>query len=251
MAGNQDHPPALPDAQQLQFDFTFFDQGESLGAGWPRSSAGALSGSEKAAGHHDHFFNAYLRAVVLDAMAHMVLAAPVTAFAAAVHTVPEAQADGAWLWTYTWQSGSGPVDILLRGLPTGQVVRWELSLVHGAADQAVLWFSGWSRGAGDQGHFDFQDLDDPQHPLCGEINWGLVDGGTYLEFISHQPDEDGDTLRFTDANPEFSIDFTPGDGSDPSGSAGWPPAAAACGCPTTTMASRPAGGIDLRNADCP
>ena len=47
----------------------------------------------------------------------------------------------------------------------------------------------------------------------GAIHWGGDAAGRYLEFVSHEDDSDGDTLRFTDARPDFSIDFTPGDGS--------------------------------------
>lgn len=194
-------PPTLPVAEQFTFDFSFFDAAPSLG---------------KAGGVHDNFVNAYLRAVVLDAMAHLVLAAPVSAFAAAVNTTPVALADGAWLWTYYWQAGSDAVRIELRGRPDGAVVQWELQLA-GANGPGMVWFTGSTNGDGTAGNWLFRDLDAPGQPVSGEISWGAAVGdGRYLEFLSHEPNDDGSTLRFTTTAPDYRIDYTPGDGSAPS-----------------------------------
>jgi hypothetical protein len=193
-----EEPPVLPAAEQLQFDFSFFDNAAQL---------------DKSHGEYDNFVNAYLRTVVLDVMAKLVLAAPVSAFSAAVHTVPVAQDDGDWIWTYTWRHPDGPVDIILRGIPAGDVVEWELSLRPDGLIEPVLWFSGTTNGDGSEGHWVFQDLDDPDHPVSGEIAWGGTGGGRYLEFAGREPGNSGDVLRFNDNDPDFSITFTPGDGS--------------------------------------
>ena len=237
----QAEPPVLPDASTLQFDFSFFDQGGSL----------EQTASDKADGAYDNFLNAYLRVAVMDLMAHLVLAAPVTAFSAAVHTVPVAQPDGAWLWTYDWQHGTGTLTILLEGMPAGDVVEWELSLATPGSSESVLWFSGHSSGDGEEGHFLFRDLDDPLHPASGEINWGRVAGGTFLEFISHEPGEEGDTLRFTDTHPEFRIDFLPDDGSEPSWITWLAAGSGSLRVPDYNGGEQACWGIDLRNAECP
>jgi len=193
--------PTLPDANQLDFDFSFFDE------------ASQLEKSAQDQGIYDNFINAYLRTVVLDLMAHLVLAAPVTAFSAAVHTVPMPQPDGSWVWTYDWRHGHETVIISLRGMPAGEVVEWDLSLIPGGMGDGVLWFSGTTSGDGEEGSWIFHDLDNEGYPVCGEISWGeTAAGGNFLQFLSREQDSDGDTLRFEDNNPNFIITFAPGTG---------------------------------------
>ena len=193
--------PDLPDAGQLMFDFSFFDTANQL---------------DKAAHHYDNFLNAYLRTVLLQAMAHLVLAPPVTAFSAAIHTVPVVQEDGSWLWSYTWQSHDGPVNILLRGMPADEVVQWDLSLAFEGSDVEYPWFSGTTNGDGQEGHWIFRDLDTEGFPVSGEISWGQNETGEYLEFVCLEPEDNGNTLRFTDNHPDYRIDFFPGDAEAPS-----------------------------------
>ena len=230
-----EEPPVLPAAEQLQFDFSFFEGAAQL---------------DKAQGDYDNFINAYLRTVVLDVMAHIVLAAPVSAFSAAIHTVPVAQDDGAWVWTYVWQHPDGPVDIILRGLPAGDVVEWELSLRVGAMTEGVLWFSGTTNGDGSEGRWIFQDLDTEGHPVSGEIAWGDSEGGRYLEFVSREIDSDGDVLRFNDNDPDFSISFVPGNG-DAASFIQWNAAGSgSLMVPDYNGGSEACWGVDLRNVDC-
>ncbi len=186
-------PPVLPVAEQLAFDFSFF-------AGAPQL--------EKADGDYDNFLNAYLRTALLDVVANLVLAAPVSAFSAAVHTVPVAQDDGSWVWTYDWQHRDGLVRIILRGLPVGDVVQWELSLAPGGVGDGILWFDGATNGDGSEGQWSFRDLDNEEYPISGEISWGVG----YLEFVSREVDSDGDRLRFIDNDPNFRIEFSDGMG---------------------------------------
>ncbi len=190
--------PALPDPAELTFDFGFFDQGATL------DKAGA--------GVHENFVNAYLRAVVLQAMAELTLAAPVGAFAVALHTVPEAQADGAWIWSYTWNGYRHPISVALRGLPAGDRVLWEMRIGAGTAAPTALWFEGSTGAGGRSGQWLFHDLDDPAQPVCGEIAWGRDQDGRFLQFTSRELESNGDVLRFNDADPDFAITFVPGTG---------------------------------------
>ena len=162
--------PALPDPETLSFDFHFFDGAADL---------------EKGAGIHDNFINAYLRAVVLQAVAELTLAAPVGTFAVALHTVPVAQEDGAWVWSYTWTGYRYPIRVALRGLPAGDHVQWEMRVGAGNAEPTELWFEGSTSGDGHEGRWLFHDLDDPARPVCGEIAWGRDEAGRFLRV--HQP----------------------------------------------------------------
>jgi hypothetical protein len=186
-------PPVLPVAEQLAFDFSFFADAPQL---------------DKATGQYDNFINAYLRTAMLDVMAHLVLAAPVSAFSAAVHTVPVVQDDSSWVWTYDWQHRDGMVRIILRGLPVGDAVQWELSLAPGGAGEGILWFDGSTNGDASEGHWSFRDLDTEDYPISGEINWGVG----YLAFVSREADNEGGRLRFIDNDPDFRIEFSDGNG---------------------------------------
>ncbi len=187
--------PTLPPADQLVFDFSFFAEPDA---------------AVKADGTYDHFVNAYLRVVVLDAMAHLVLAAPVSAFSAAVNTVPQVEDDGSWVWTYDWIQGSDSVTIVLRGLPVDDTVHWSLGLRPRGSEVTYEWFYGETGSAGQSGLWSFRDLDEPGFPVSGEISWGSVDGGTFLQFHSLEEDSFGDILRFEDRAPDYSVVHTDG-----------------------------------------
>lgn len=190
--------PALPDPEALTFDFAFFD---------------GAAGLDKSGGLHDNFINAYLRAVLLQAVAELTLAAPVGTFAVALHTVPVAQDDGAWVWSYTWNGYRYPIRVALRGLPAGDHVQWEMRVGAGSAEPTELWFEGSTSGGGHEGHWLFHDLDDPARPVCGEIAWGDDDAGRFLQFTSRELESNGDVLRFNDADPDYAVTFVPGTGA--------------------------------------
>lgn len=195
--------PTLPDPDQLTFDFSFFDGAESMQA-------------EKADGIHSHFVNAYLRAVVLDALARLTLAAPVGAFAVALHTDPVLADDGSWNWVYNWRDRGEQLRIRLNGKPVEGRVAWEMHVSGDGGLTEFMWFSGSTNDAGQEGQWTFYDLDAEGQPACGEIAWGDAPAGRFLEFVSLEAETDGDTLRFTDGHPDYSIDFIPGDGATPS-----------------------------------
>lgn len=198
----QDQAPVLPDPAELTFDFSFFDEAAEL--------------EKTGDGIHDNFVNAYLRAALLGAVAKLTLAPPVAAFAVALHTVPEAQEDGAWIWSYQCGGPHHPLQVALRGLPAGDHVQWEMRVGIGHEDPTDVWFEGRTSGDGQEGRWLFHNLDDPAQPVCGEVAWGDDEAGHYLQFTSRESDDDGDMLRFNDADPAFAITFTPGDGGDAS-----------------------------------
>jgi len=184
--------PVLPDVAKLTFDFTFFEEAEDLQ-------------QMKDFGEYDHFINAYLRVVVLDLVAHLVLAPPVTAFGAALHTIPSLQDDGSWIWVYTHVSGQEEFQIRLRGLPVDDGVDWELRVSLGDLVQA-LWFDGFTRDEGETGSWTFYDLEDPQIAE-GAIAWGDDEAGRFLRFEALAGDDAGNVLEFRDQAPAYSVTY--------------------------------------------
>ncbi len=188
--------PTLPDPAQLTFTFGLLDLDPA-------------TLDKSADGIHDNFLNAYLRAVLLDAMANLALTPPVAAFAHALHTVPVVQDDGAWIWSYTWDGYRFPIHIALRGMPDGDHVDWEMRVGVDDQEPTALWFAGSTSSLGEQGHWFFHDLDDAAQPINAEIAWGEDDAGRFLQFVSREPPTDGDVLRFNDAGTVFEITFMP------------------------------------------
>ena len=188
--------PVLPDPDRLNFDFDFFASKEAL--------------AKSASYGRSNFVNAYLRVVVLDALAKLTLAPPVTVFALALHTPPSLQSDGSWIWVYTHVDGVEEIQVRLRGLPQGDRVHWEMRVTadHFAVPlDRELWFSGTTAHDGTEGRWYFHDLEDPDHPLVGEIAWGDDELGEFLEFIDHDPEADGDSLRFTDSGESCVVRY--------------------------------------------
>ena len=106
--------PILPDPAELQFDFSFFDKAADL--------------DKNDGGIHENFVNAYLRAVLLGAIAELTLAPPVATFSAALHTVPVAQDDGAWIWSYDWNDYNKQFGNAVVGFGAVEIVTINLSL---------------------------------------------------------------------------------------------------------------------------
>lgn len=218
-APDQDSAPVLPDAGALAVDLGFFADGAR---------------TAKAAGQAN-FFNAYLRAVLVEAMTDLVLAPPVAAFALAVHTVPSLQDDGSWIWVYTFVDGDEEAQVRLRGLPDrdaqGALVRWQMRVTlhdtHHDLDQA-LWFDGITRRDGNQGAWTFYDPDQPVAPAAAFLTWSHAPARHELHLEALHGDDAGDALTFSVTGPEHRIDFGEGgsaatwfirwDASDGSGS---------------------------------
>ena len=191
--------PALPDLAALHFDFGYFE---------------AASVEGKGTGQTDNFTNAYVRAMVLESTANQVVAAPVSAFSAAAQTFPVAHGNGSYVWVYNWRHGSRTLPLILRGQPVGDMVQWELSLVPGTSHGNVPWLTGITKEDGSEGHWTIKDLADNGSSVSGEIAWGRESGGTYLEFVSRDPGSEGASLRFTNNDPDFRIEFSPGPQDD-------------------------------------
>lgn len=189
--------PDLPETSRLQFDFSFFAVAHQL---------------DKAAPGYEHFVNAYLRAAVLEETAHLVMAGPMAAFAAASSIDPIAHENGSWVWLYTWRQGADQTGIILRGRPEDDLVHWEMSLLARRSPTGAQWLTGTTNVDGSRGSWVFHDLERADNPVSGEINWGP----RYREFVSLEPHNQGNTLRFDDDDPDYSITFTPGDGGSES-----------------------------------
>ncbi|MBD3220005.1 hypothetical protein GF314_02080 [bacterium] len=184
--------PALPAPEQLTFDFSFFAQGEQLD-------------TDKEAGEYSHFVNAYLRAALLDLMAHLVISPPVAAFSLALDTPPSLQDDGSWVWVYTHVDGDEEAEIRLQGWPRDVGVDWELRVTYDDVD-GVVWFDGHTEQEAQVGSWTFYEVEDPAHPATGRIAWDAASATERLLFTVMTGEDAGDTLEFRDHGAHAEIE---------------------------------------------
>jgi hypothetical protein len=191
-----DSAPALPAAETLTFDFDFFQEPPPL-----------------ARVSQQNFVSAYLRVVVVKAMAQLALTPPVAAFALALHIVPSPRPNGSYLWVYTWVNGGEEAQIRLRGKPLGtERVDWQMrvsSTVEGWDRE--LWFRGETWNEGDGGSWVFRDLAIEERPDVAQLEWGSDAEGGYLRFTDLYNNV-GDTLEYREDGSLHSLTFT--DASD-------------------------------------
>ena len=110
-----------------------------------------------------NYLNAAVRVFFLNVVAYSALAEPVAAFATAIHSVPQYQPDGSWLWTYVFVDKNGSeYSIFLRGKRMDTYVAWSLEV--SSNDPAMildhfLWFEGQVQIDERSGYWQFYEPD--------------------------------------------------------------------------------------------
>lgn len=195
-----DDAPVLPATENLTFPLGFFDQGAAM---------------QRAAGK-DHFFNAYVRVVVVHTIVDLMLTPPIAAFALALNTPPSPQDDGSWIWVYTYVNGSEEAQIRLRGkFVGGERVAWELRVTNQHEVPAldnVVWFEGETDDEGEAGFFLFHDVFEDANPVSGRLDWGADSQGDFLR-LTDLDDNPNDTLEYREVGTRKSLTFS--DASSP------------------------------------
>ncbi len=200
--------PALPPAESMQFDFSFFDQNPGPG--------GELNGVQ-AAGRimsRDNWINAALRVALIDVAVNLALAPPRLAFLAALSEEPELQPDGSFLWVYTWTNQAEEAfEIRLRGRIEGDHVAWRLavrSLDAGSEADPLVWFWGESNFANNSGFWIFHDLETREEVEAARIDWSIPAEDQRLAVFEniHEGHEGfGDTLSYSEEGAIVLVQF--------------------------------------------
>jgi hypothetical protein len=149
-------PPALPAASTMAMNLSFFDAAQideaSLISGVPGGPA--LS----AAAGKEHFINAAVRVLFVNLVFCAAFEPPVAAFALAIHSIPQLQPDGSWLWTYIFVDGSVEYSIFLYGKRVADYNQWRMEV--SASDPSLgfdhfVWFDGEAMVDGSSGYWQF------------------------------------------------------------------------------------------------
>ncbi len=208
----QSQPPKLPSMSTMTFDLDFF--GVALPAVDQSSVETGKPGPElQAAGAatRSNWINAVVRALFVHLLVFDALDEPIGAFAIAVHSVPQKQADGSWLWTYIFVDEGAEYSIFLYGKQGTGYVDWRMEVSTNNAQLSLdhfMWFEGRTQNDNSEGYWQFYDpvIDGPaltsaatdgvktaridyenasarEHRLTVTINGeGREDEGDYLEF---------------------------------------------------------------------
>ena len=152
----EESAPALPDASTMALDLSFFDPA-------PVDRASIASGEpllvESATGK-DNFINAAVRVYFVELVFWAALQPPVSAFALAVHSVPQLQDDGSWLWTYIYVENEIEYRIFLYGSDHGNHTEWRMEV--STNDPAMplehfVWFTGEAMKDESSGYWQFYE----------------------------------------------------------------------------------------------
>jgi len=214
--------PALPDASTMTLDLSFFDPAPvdraSIAAGEPLVVE-AVAGKE-------NFINAAVRVVYVELVFWAALQPPVAAFAFAIHSVPQLQDDGSWLWTYIFVDKEIEYRVFLYGTDAGNHTEWRMEVSTNNPEMPLdrfVWFTGEAMKDESSGYWQFYE------PAAGlavaaasgfartqgiqsvRIDWLNGPGRTHeLTVLNNMPggEDEGDQLVFS-ASPAMSfVEFT-------------------------------------------
>jgi len=220
-------PPSLPSVGTMHVDASIF---ESAQIDEQSALLGKLTGPSLAAAGYTklNFFNAAVRVLFLDVVVYSAIAQPAAAFATAIHSVPQYQQDGSWLWTYIYVGdGSVEYSIFLRGKQEASYTAWSMEV--SSTDPATpldhfVWFDGQVQLDGQSGYWQFYEpagepaaatalaagVDPTAGVTCIRIDWenlSLVD--RRLALLANKPGapEEGSTLVFDETLQSASIEY--------------------------------------------
>jgi hypothetical protein len=155
-AGHPDNgAPELPAMSTMTMDLSYFGvDGTSL------EQARAMNGDMMLAnaGDHSNFINALVRVLYIQLTLWDTLEEPVGAFALAIHSIPQPQADGSYLWTYIFVEDGNEFSIFLYGKEDVDHVDWRLEVSTNIPEFPLdhfVWFDGESRIDETGGYWQF------------------------------------------------------------------------------------------------
>jgi hypothetical protein len=208
--------PELPAMSTMVFELNFFGvetpdvSAQSIETGRPGAELQTAAAANRA-----NWINAFVRAVFVQLLMYDALEEPIGAFALAVHSVPQPQDDGSYLWTYIFVEDAVEYSIFLYGTPQADHVDWRMEVSTNNPDFLLdhfVWFEGEAMRNDRGGYWQFYDpvLDPPamvaaspaatpgaktaridwqnpsatEHRLTVTVNGvGREDEGDYLEFF--------------------------------------------------------------------
>jgi hypothetical protein len=149
--------PRIPPQSTMSIDLSFFNPAQFDRA---LIRQGELPPVVQTGTGKDNFINAAVRALYIQLTFWAALEPPVSAFSLAVHSVPQPQEDGSWLWTYVFVDHQIEYSIFLYGLDAGDHTVWRMEVSTNNPDMPLdhfVWFSGEAMKDYSSGYWQFYE----------------------------------------------------------------------------------------------
>jgi hypothetical protein len=212
---NKTASPALPAASSMQIDLQFpgtegliIAQGDNQDGQPGPEVLGAVAS-------HENWINAYVRATYLVLTTYDNLETPIKAFAAAIHSRPQKQEDGSYLWTYIYVNPDSHVEysIFLFATPGDESIAWRMEV--SSNDPALIldhfvWFTGESARNERSGYWQFYaPINATDGAACVRIDWTRQPSDRRLTILVNKEgaENQGDTLDFHETLAAHTIDY--------------------------------------------
>ncbi len=209
--------PGLPSANTMTPDFSLFEE---------TAIEMSYIGADVLPTPNGNFANAAVRVFYLKTVVFAASVVPVAAFSLAVHSVPQLQQDGSWLWTYIYMNGTIQNDILLYGKQMEDFVYWRMVVSNNDPMLPLdhfLWFDGQVQNNRMSGYWQFYEPTTlgPQALAAGEaaetpgtpvirVDWQVTGWNSrVLEILVNKDGSpaEGSTLTFSQSPTERSVVF--------------------------------------------
>jgi hypothetical protein len=208
--------PRLPSMSTMVFNLQFFNI-DTPQVSQQSIETGKPDGQElrtAASANRTNFINAFVRALYVQLLMYDVLEEPIGAFALAIHSIPQDQDDGSWLWTYIFVEDGMEYSIFLYGTPDAgdDYVDWRLEVSTNHPSNSLdhfVWFDGRTYNDDSQGFWQFYDPSLPAPHTSGRIDWQNPSATEHrLSIEVNGPDHPdyGDTLEFFETSFLATID---------------------------------------------
>jgi hypothetical protein len=218
--GNQ--APVLPDISTMTIDLSFFDQAQVPPQMVSKGNVDEMSLVETG---KDNFINAAVRTLYLQLTFWAALQPPVAAFAVAIHSVPQPQDDGSYLWTYIFVEEEIEYAIYLYGIDAGTSTQWRMEVSTNNPEMPLdhfVWFAGEAMKNNSSGHWQFYEpviveafLASAAVQTPGEqsirIDWENLPGDVHtLAILNNYPGspDEGDNIVFFESPAMSFVEFT-------------------------------------------
>lgn len=218
-----DSAPQLPSTSTMLMDLSPFGiDGMPTEADKNASSQAALASS----GEKTNWIQAVVRVVFITLTMYDVFEEPVGAFAVAIHSVPQPQADGSYLWTYIFVDGENEYSIFLYGIEVGDRVEWRMEVSSNNPEFPLdhfVWFDGESMQDDSGGFWQFYIPAEMSVALTGlaassgtegvpvaRIDWehnGAKDNRLAVTNNHEGSEDEGDVLEFRELPGVNTIDL--------------------------------------------
>jgi hypothetical protein len=212
----QSDAPALPSVTKtMKVDLDFFGIAEpsldaqSIETGKPSGNLEQYATSA----NRSNFINAYVRAIYATLITYDALEEPIAAFALAIHSVPQPQDNGSYLWTYIFVDEDAEYSIFLYGTPMpGDGASWRLEVSTNDPKQPLdhfVWFDGETGDVSGFWQF-YEPIDQSTGVPVVRVDFldGVVEHRLTLTVNGVGHEDEGDVLDFHETEFTGSIRYT-------------------------------------------